>query len=62
MRWGSVVAMVVVVRPSGGICKAGEWVCAKKAKTPKPSGRARFRVCRVKRQWEGVRWGGEVVL
>jgi len=25
--------MVVMVRPSGGICKAGEWVCAKKAET-----------------------------
>jgi hypothetical protein len=31
--WGGVVAMVVVVWPSSGICKVGEWVCAKKAET-----------------------------
>jgi hypothetical protein len=31
--WGGVVAMAVVVRPSGGMCKVGEWVCTKKDKT-----------------------------
>ena len=47
--------MVVMVRPSGGICKAGSGCVPKR---PKPSRHARFRACHARRRRGKVARGG----